>query len=113
MGFELGKQYFEVPEQRDYRGDFANVMFRCPNPEVPQSLDLAIRRAGEVGADLVLATDPDADRLGGASKHGDHFEFLNGNEFAVVITRYRLEKLRAAGKLPPSLWSSRRKSRPN
>ena len=100
MGFELGKQYFEVPEQRDYRGDFANVMFRCPNPEVPQSLDLAIKRASEVGADLVLATDPDADRLGGVSKNGDHFEFLNGNEFAVVITRYRLEKLRETGKLP-------------
>jgi phosphoglucomutase/phosphomannomutase len=75
-------------------------MFRCPNPEVPQSLDLAIKRAGEVGADLVLATDPDADRLGGVSKNGDHFEFLNGNEFAVVIARYRLEKLRQAGKLP-------------
>lgn len=100
MGFALGKQYFEVPEQRDYRGDFANVMFRSPNPEVPQALDLAIKRAGEVGADLVLATDPDADRLGGVSKSGDHFEFLNGNEFAVVITRYRLEKLREAGKLP-------------
>lgn len=100
MGFALGKQYFEVPEQRDYRGDFANVMFRCPNPEVPQSLDLAVKRAGEVGADLVLATDPDADRLGGASKNGVHFEFLNGNEFAVVITRYRLDKLREVGKLP-------------
>ena len=100
MGFALGKQYFEVPKQRDYRGDFANVMFRCPNPEVPQSLDLAIKRAGEVGADLVLATDPDADRLGGVSKNGGQFEFLNGNEFAVLITRYRLEKLREAGKLP-------------
>lgn len=100
MGFVEGKQYFDVPEQRDFRGDFANVMFRCPNPEVPQSLNLAIQRAAEVGADLVLATDPDADRLGGASKHGAGFEFLNGNEFAVVLTRYRLEKLREAGRLP-------------
>ena len=100
MGFEAGKQFFEVQAQKEFRGDFLNVRFRCPNPEVPQSLDLAIERAAEVGADLVLATDPDADRLGGASKHGDRFEFLNGNEFAVVLTRYRLEKLREAGRLP-------------
>ncbi len=100
MGFELGKQYFEVPEQREFRGDFASVKFRSPNPEVPESLDLAIKRAAEVGADLVLATDPDADRLGGASRHGSKYIFLNGNEFAVVLTRYRLSELKTAGKLP-------------
>jgi phosphoglucomutase len=100
MGFEAGKQFFEVEQQKEFRGDFVNVKFRCPNPEVPQSLDLAIAHAKEVVADLVLATDPDADRLGGASKNGDRFEFLNGNEFAVVLTRYRLETLRDAGKLP-------------
>ncbi len=100
MGFELDKQYFEVPEQREFRGDFANVKFRSPNPEVPESLDLAVKRASEVGADLVLATDPDADRLGGVSRRGKKYTFLNGNEFAVVLTRYRLEKLKEAGKLP-------------
>lgn len=100
MGFELDKQYFETPAQREFRGDFRNVKFRSPNPEVPESLDLAIERAREVGADLVLATDPDADRLGGASRCGDDFVFLTGNEFAAIVARYRLEKLRAAGKLP-------------
>lgn len=100
MGFEKDKQYFEVPEQREFRGDFANVKFRSPNPEVPESLDLAIKRGEEVGADLILATDPDADRLGGCSKSGDGFAFLNGNEFAAILTRYVLEKRKADGTLP-------------
>lgn len=100
MGFEMDKQYFEVPEQREFRGDFANVKFRSPNPEVPESLDLAIKRAEAVGADLILATDPDADRLGGCSKSADGFAFLNGNEFAAILTRYVLEKRQADGTLP-------------
>jgi phosphoglucomutase/phosphomannomutase len=100
MGFEKDKQYFEVPEQREFRGDFVNVKFRSPNPEVPESLDLAIQRAEAVGADLILATDPDADRLGGCSKSADGFAFLNGNEFAAILTRYLLEKRKADGTLP-------------
>ncbi len=100
MGFEKGEQYFEVPEQREFRGDFANVKFRSPNPEVPESLDLAIKRGEEAGADLILATDPDADRLGGCSRSGDGFAFLNGNEFAAVLTRYVLEKRKADSTLP-------------
>ena len=100
MGFEKDKQYFEVPEQREFRGDFKNVKFRSPNPEVPESLDLAIKRAEAVGADLILATDPDADRLGGCSKSADGFAFLNGNEFAAILARYVLEKRKADGTLP-------------
>ena len=100
MGFRKDEQYFEVPEQRELRGDFANVKFRSPNPEVPESLDLAILRAKSVGADLILATDPDADRLGGCSRSAEGFVFLNGNEFAAVLTRYVLEKRKAEGTLP-------------
>ena len=100
MGFEEGKQLFTVEAQREYRGDFANVKFRTPNPEVPESLELAIAEANKRGADLVLATDPDADRIGGAVRHGGDMAFLNGNEFAIIVTRYRLESLKRAGKLP-------------
>ena len=100
MGFKKDEQYFEVPEQREFRGDFANVKFRSPNPEVPESLDLAIERAEAVDADLILATDPDADRLGGCSRSGDGFAFLNGNEFAAILARYVLEKRKADGTLP-------------
>ena len=99
-GFEEGKQFFTVEAQRPYRGDFANVKFRTPNPEVPESLDLAIELGKEVGADLVLATDPDADRIGAAVPWEDDFVFVNGNELAVILTRYRLESLRRVGKLP-------------
>ncbi len=100
MGFEFDKQYFEVPEQREFRGDFKNVKFRSPNPEVPQSLDLAEKRAAEVDADLLLATDPDADRLGGCSKSASGYDFINGNEFASILTRYLLEKRKENGTLP-------------
>ncbi len=100
MGFEEGKTFFPVEAQREFRGDFANVKFRSPNPEVPESLDLAIETGKKVGADLVLATDPDADRIGGAIPHNGDFVFITGNELAVLVTRYRLESLKKAGKLP-------------
>ena len=99
-GFEEGKQSFIVEAQRPYRGDFANVRFRTPNPEVPESMELAIEQAKQVGADLVLATDPDADRIGTVVPWEDDFVFVNGNELAVILTRYRLESLQRAGKLP-------------
>ena len=99
-GFEEGKQFFTVEAQRPYRGDFANVKFRTPNPEVPESMELAIGQAKQVGADLVLATDPDADRIGAAVPGEDDFVFVNGNELAVILTRYRLESLQRVGKLP-------------
>jgi phosphoglucomutase/phosphomannomutase len=102
MGFEEGKHFFPVAEQCEFRGDFANVKFRSPNPEVPESLDIAIETAKKVGADLVLATDPDADRIGGAVPHNGGFVFITGNELAVLLTRYRLESLQKAGKLSPN-----------
>ena len=100
MGFEESKQFFTVASQKEYRGDFANVKFRTPNPEVPESLGEAIEVAKEVGGDLILATDPDADRIGGAVPWQGDYVFVNGNEFATILTRYRLESLQRAGKLP-------------
>ncbi len=99
-GFEEGKQFFTVEEQREYRGDFANVRFRTPNPEVPESLEPAMALARETGADVALGTDPDADRIGAAVRNGDDMVFVNGNELAVILTRYRLESLKRAGRLP-------------
>ena len=52
MGFAEGEQFFTVESQKEYRGDFANVKFRTPNPEVPESLGEAIEVAKEVGGDL-------------------------------------------------------------
>lgn len=100
MGYARGKQLFFVDEQCEYRSDFKHVTFRSPNPEVPESLTLGIERAKEVGADLLLATDPDADRIGGATRKGDGYAFITGNEFGAILTRYRLESLERAGRLP-------------
>ena len=100
MGYARNKQFFRVEEQCQFHSDFRHVTFRSPNPEVPESLRQGIQLARDVGADLVLATDPDADRLGGAARDGDSYRFITGNEFASMLTRYRLESLEAAGKAP-------------
>ncbi len=71
-------------------GTFPNVPFRSPNPEVPQSLLGAMEFARKSGADLVLGTDPDADRLGMMAPHNGNWVFLNGNEIGVVLAHYLL-----------------------
>ena len=63
-------------------------------------MERGIELAKDVGADLVLATDPDADRLGGAARDGDVYRFVSGNEFASILTRYRLDSLEAEDRLP-------------
>ena len=100
VGFKNGKQFFTVKEQLECRGDFINVKFRSPNPEVPESLELALKLANQVDADLVLATDPDADRIGAAARQNNELIILNGNELASILTRYRLESLQHNLKMP-------------
>lgn len=91
-----------VPEQMNPDGQFTNVT-KSPNPEVPESLDRAERVAKENRADLVLATDPDADRLGGLTPCGhDEYRFLTGNEIAALAVWFKISKLKQLGKLPPS-----------
>lgn len=94
-----------VPEQAEPNGQFPNVT-KTPNPEVPECMDRAEKLAKEVGADLVIATDPDADRLGGlactsADGKGD-YRILNGQELCVLLTQFKLARLNSAGSLPPS-----------
>ena len=100
MGYTKGRQLFYVDKQCEFRSDFKHVTFRSPNPEVPESLQMGIDLATEVGGDILLATDPDADRLGGATRNGNGYAFLTGNEFAAILTRYRLDALEALGRLP-------------
>jgi phosphomannomutase len=73
-----------VPEQKDPDGDFPTVAF--PNPEEPGALDLAIRHAQSVGADLIVANDPDADRLAVALQNQEgRWTRLTGNEVGVLL----------------------------
>lgn len=80
-----------VPEQEVLSGDFPTVI--SPNPEESAALDLAIKKAIETGADLVMATDPDADRIGTAirNKDGD-FILVNGNQTMLICLYYLMTR---------------------
>ncbi|TAL62771.1 MAG: phospho-sugar mutase [Bacteroidetes bacterium] len=85
------KNIISVPEQDIADGNFPTV--KSPNPEEPDALKLAIKKAVETGAELVMATDPDADRLGIAVKdRKGKFILLNGNQTGVILIWYILSQ---------------------
>ena len=90
-----------VPEQDVVSGNFPTV--HSPNPEEPAALELAIRRAEETGADIVLASDPDADRIGVAVRNEEgKIVLINGNEICALLTYYAIANRRDAGLLQPT-----------
>jgi phosphoglucomutase/phosphomannomutase len=97
-----GFRVVPVPEQMAPDGQFPNVT-KTPNPEVPESMDRAAALAASVRADLVLATDPDADRIGAmAPDHANVWHPVTGNEIAAILTHFKLHKLQQQGRLPAS-----------
>ena len=97
-----GFRVFPVAEQMTPDGQFPNVT-KTPNPEVPESMDRAADLARRTGADLVLATDPDADRLGAMAPDRDgNWHVISGNEIAALLTHFKLSRLANQGRLPPS-----------
>lgn len=87
-----------VDEQTTPDGNFPTVVY--PNPEEKEALTLALKKAQEVDADLVLATDPDADRVGIAVKNTDNeFVLLNGNQTGAMLINYLLSAWEDKGKL--------------
>jgi len=94
-----------LASQRTPDGDFPNVPGHVSNPEIPKTLDASIARAREIGADVVLASDPDADRLGvGLPVTGDpsgEWTTLDGNQIGVLLAAFVLEKTQQAGTLRP------------
>jgi phosphoglucomutase/phosphomannomutase len=91
-----------VPEQETPDGRFPNVT-KSPNPEVPESMDRAERVARTVNADLILATDPDADRIGAMAADGrDGYRYITGNELCALITWFKLDQLARQGRMPES-----------
>lgn len=87
-----------VEEQMIEDGDFPTVVY--PNPEEREALTMALNKAKEVDADLVMATDPDADRVGIAVKNDKgEFVLLNGNQAACLLIHYVLTAWEKAGKI--------------
>ncbi len=98
---ELGlKNVYVVPEQSEPDGNFPTVEY--PNPEDPKAFKLALELAKKVDADVVLATDPDADRLGIFAKDNVTGEYMNytGNMSALLIAEYRISQMQEKKILP-------------
>lgn len=89
---------YNVPEQDVISGNFPTV--ESPNPEEPAALKMAIERAKEVDAELVMASDPDGDRIGAAVKDNNgEWILVNGNQTCLLYAYYAIEKRREEGKL--------------
>ena len=95
LGF---KNIYHVPEQDVVDGNFPTV--KSPNPEEPSALELAVKVADREGADIVMATDPDADRLGIAVRDNEgKMVLFNGNQTGAILTYYILRRWSELGKL--------------
>ncbi len=95
FGFE---NIISIPEQNVIDGNFPTVV--SPNPEESAALKLALEKAVEVDADLIMATDPDADRVGiGVKDNEGKFILLNGNQAASILIYYILRMWKEKGKL--------------
>ncbi|MDR2547283.1 MAG: phospho-sugar mutase [Lachnospiraceae bacterium] len=98
---ELGfKHVYVVPEQEMPDPEFANIDY--PNPEAHEVYELALKLAREKDADIVLATDPDADRLGIYVKNGDEYIPFTGNMSGMIIAEYILRERRRTETMPPN-----------
>lgn len=87
-----------VEEQTQADGNFPTV--KSPNPEEPAALELALKKAKEIDADIVMATDPDGDRVGIAVKDNrNEFILLNGNQAAAILIDYLISQWKENGKL--------------
>ncbi|MBD5148764.1 MAG: phospho-sugar mutase [Oscillibacter sp.] len=93
------KQLICVPEQMVIDGDFPTVV--SPNPENPEGFYLAVDIAKKEGADFILGSDPDADRVGIMVRTGDgEFKVISGNQTGVLMLDYLIGAMKRSGKLP-------------
>ncbi|WPJ94484.1 phospho-sugar mutase [Coraliomargarita algicola] len=96
---QLGVEVIEVPEQMEPDGRFPTV--KSPNPENAEALSMAIAKANETEADVVIATDPDADRMGVAVRdRSGEMVLLTGNQIGTLLAEYRISTLKDAEILP-------------
>ena len=96
---DLGFNVITVPEQRKPDGSFPTVSY--PNPEDPKALKMAIELAEKEGADILMATDPDADRFACAVKdRNGKMQLISGNQMGALFTDYLCLTLKENGRLP-------------
>jgi len=94
-------EVYVVPEQENPDGNFPTCPF--PNPEIVQAFEYALRMAAEIKPDLLLATDPDCDRVGIAVKNGEHeYKLMTGNEVGAMLLNYLLSQKKEKGTLSSS-----------
>jgi len=95
-----------VPEQDVVSGDFPTVI--SPNPEEPAAMEMAVKRGMETGAELVFATDPDADRFGaGVRDDNGEFVLLNGNQTMIILVYYLVTRWKELGKVTGTEYTVR------
>lgn len=92
------KNVIVVPEQENPDGNFTTCPY--PNPEIKEALTLGLALCEKEQADLLLATDPDSDRVGIAVKTKDGYRLMTGNETGIMLMNYILSSRKAAGTLP-------------
>jgi phosphoglucomutase len=95
---DLGLNIISVPEQKEPDGDFPTVAF--PNPEMAPALELALKLARKENADLVMATDPDADRLGIAVPVDGEWVLISGNQLGALLSDYIFRTRKEQGRMP-------------
>ena len=98
---ELGFDISLDPQTSNPSGAFENVTFNIPNPEVIESYHISQPYADKVEADILISTDPDADRIGVMAKHKGEWHFLTGNEIGSILANYAISKYAANGRLNP------------
>jgi phosphoglucomutase/phosphomannomutase len=96
VGFDV--VYDEKTKTPD--GGFPHVKFNIPNPEVEESFETLVETGEAIGADILINSDPDADRLGLCVKTDTGYQYLNGDEIAIVLTKFILSELSSQGRLP-------------
>ncbi len=98
---KLGFDVTLDPATSHLSGEFENVTFNIPNPEVVESFDHSLPFAREMDADILISTDPDADRIGVMVKHDGNWKFLSGNEIGIILSNYAISKYKSRGQLNP------------
>lgn len=92
VGFKVSPD----PKTSFQSGKFENITFNIPNPEVRESFDTTLEFAKQQDADIILNSDPDADRIGVMVKDKNDWIYLNGNEIGAILTNYVIEKRKSS-----------------